>query len=145
MSATKKIDPLQLQSGFHSASAPAAAAASISISASARALGWSCSYYHFTPALEINFNVLLDYCFNVFLWWICWNQVKCVICFLIQYLLWVCWFGFVVCFKQAVWKPLVDAFATMCGLVVPIALAHAWCAFSLLVQEARKTLTLKFT
>ena len=39
------------------------------------------------------------------------------------------------CFKQAIWKPLVNAFATMCGLVVPIALAHAWCAFSLLVQE----------
>ena len=39
------------------------------------------------------------------------------------------------CIKQAVWKPLVNAFATMCGLVVPIALAHAWCAFSLLVQE----------
>ena len=36
------------------------------------------------------------------------------------------------CFKQAIWKPLVNAFATMCGLVVPIALAHAWCA---LVQE----------
>ena len=26
------------------------------------------------------------------------------------------------CFKQAVWKP---SFATMCGLVVPVALAHA--------------------
>ena len=31
------------------------------------------------------------------------------------------------CFKQAIWKPLVNAFATMCGLVVPIALAHAGC------------------
>ena len=31
------------------------------------------------------------------------------------------------CAKQAVWKPLVNAFATMCGLVVPIALAHAGC------------------
>ena len=33
---------------------------------------------------------------------------------------------FLLCFKQAV--PLVNAFATMCGLVVPIALAHAGCA-----------------
>ena len=30
-------------------------------------------------------------------------------------------------FQQAIWKPLVNAFATMCGLVVPIALAHAGC------------------
>ena len=36
-------------------------------------------------------------------------------------------------FQQAIWKPLVIAFATMCGLVVPIALAHAGC-LSRLVQ-----------
>ena len=31
-------------------------------------------------------------------------------------------------FHQAISKPLVNAVATMCGLVVPIALAHVWCA-----------------
>ena len=32
--------------------------------------------------------------------------------------------AFVICLGLAIWKPLVNA-ATMCGLVVPIALAHA--------------------
>ena len=54
------------------------------------------------------------------------------------FLCWICWFDFVMCFKQAIWKPLVNAFATMCGLVVPIALAHAWCAFSWLLSASEE-------
>ena len=35
--------------------------------------------------------------------------------------------AFVICFKQAILKRLVNDLAAMCGLVVPIALAHAGC------------------
>ena len=47
--------------------------------------------------------------------------------------------AFVICFKQAILKRLVNALAAMCGLVVPIALAHAGCIVLCVFTVCRDT------
>ena len=47
--------------------------------------------------------------------------------------------AFVISFKQAILKPLVNGLAAMCGLVVPIALAHAGCIVLCVFTVCRDT------